>query len=51
MKSYNVGGRFTLMITSGNVKAITKDGTEQKLERDQAAKMLRKAHKEKTINK
>jgi hypothetical protein len=52
MKSYNVAGKFTLMIANnGNVKAVGSGGTEQKLDRATACRILKKAHKDKTISK
>ena len=48
MKSYNVAGKFTLTIFGGKIKAVS-GGTEQTLNREQAAKILRKARKEKNL--
>jgi hypothetical protein len=47
MKAYEVKGRFTLTVAHGSVVAKTGEGTEQRLSRQQAAKILKKAHQEK----
>ena len=49
MKTYTVNG-FKLMVAGAKVTAVSEGGTEQKLTREVAAKILRKAHKAK-LNK
>ena len=53
MTAYQIAGRFTLTVTrnKGTVIATTTQGAEQKLTREQAVKIIRKARKENTITK
>jgi len=51
MKSYKVDGKFTMTLLGGSIKAVGENGTEYKFTREQAARILKKAHAEKKIIK
>jgi hypothetical protein len=50
MKSYKVDGKFTMTLLGGSIRAVGDNGTEYKFTREQASRILKKAHRDKTIS-